>query len=62
MKEYEVTLWPNNQPPILVGYYKGNKANVKREICNKYSIDENDDALTIAENKGETPYKRWQKH
>ena len=62
MKTYEVSLRPNNQPPILIGYFKGNKKNIRREVCDKYSIDENDDSLSVVEDGDDTPIKRWKKH
>ena len=62
MKIYEVSLWPNNQPPILIGYFKGNNKNsVLREVCPKYSLDMEDDNVRIEEDGLDTPIKIWNK-
>lgn len=62
MKEYEVSLWPNNQNPILLGYYKGtNKKSVLERVCKENGIKIDDDCLCVIENSNNTPIKRWRK-
>lgn len=62
MKIYEVSLWPNNQPPILIGYFKGSSIKaVKKMICMEYNLDIKDKNLSVVKNEKDTPIKRWNK-
>lgn len=63
--KWEVTLWPNNQPPILVGYYEAISAkNAKiKAACEMTKIgcplnpwDEN---LSAVRKSNNTSYQRW---
>ena len=45
MKKYKVALWPDNQSPILIGYFD-NKSEIY-DYLNAISIDKNDECLFI---------------
>lgn len=64
---YEVTLWPNNQPPILLGYYRASSANVAKikaaaemtsQGCPLKATDPNLNAQPKSKNTG---YEKWQR-
>jgi hypothetical protein len=60
MKTYEVSLWPNNQPPILLGYYKGtSKEDVRKQLGKESFIDPHDENLYICLKSKNTPIERW---
>ncbi len=62
MKTYEVSLWPSNQPPILLGYFKGKKKNIIKLVCEENELSKKDEKnLTIEENGPNSPMKRWNK-
>ena len=61
LKTYEVSLWPNNQPPILIGYLKSiSKEKLLKEVCKEYNLKPG--GLSIVEDCDDTPIKRWDKH
>lgn len=63
MRKYEATLWPDNQPPILLGYYTDTtKANVKRRVCQEHRISLTDTNLTVILYTKNTPYKAFNKN
>jgi hypothetical protein len=59
--KWEVTLWPNNQAPIFLGVYSGTKQAIKEQVCAKFGISPDDDALCIMKDLPETGYKKWKK-
>lgn len=62
-KEWEVSLWPNNQPPILLGVYRADtKEEAKNRACVENGIQLDDDNLSVEENGKDTPMKRWKSH
>ena len=63
MRRYEASLWPNNQPPILLGYFHSATAkNVREMVAVENSLDVNDENLCIVVDDGNTPYKNWKKN
>jgi hypothetical protein len=67
MNLYEVTMWNNNQPPVLVGYYK---AETEREakVQAYYAMDKVGifcvpDSLGLRAEVATktTPYERWKR-
>ena len=59
---YEVTLWPNNQEPLLLGYYKaGSPAVAKKKAAKDCSLCADDDNLSAIPKSKDTPYERWQR-
>ncbi len=63
MKTYEVSLWPNNQSPILVGYFKADsKEGVKDKLKKEMPyIDTDDENLYICLKSKNTPLEHWRK-
>lgn len=60
---WEVSLLPNNQPPILVGYYDAPTAELAKKIaCKENSLDINDDCLCVEKNSKNTMIKRWKRN
>lgn len=65
MNLYEVTLWPNNQSPILLGYYKaetvnGAKRKAAEEMTNQgCSLKATDPNLDVRIKSKNTPYEKW---
>jgi len=60
MKTYEVSLWPNNQSPILLGYYKANTLKeAKKNACKENDIDFNDENLFVVLDSKDAPMRRW---
>lgn len=60
MTEYEITIWPNNQPPILLGYYKSShKAEALIRACREHNLRADDENIFIIKNRKDTPYKKF---
>jgi len=64
-KQWEITLWPNNQPPILIGYYW---AKSEKDAKSKAVLQMNQEGFNIstkdllAEIKSvNTSYQHWKK-
>jgi len=63
MKTYEASLWPNNQPPILLGYFQGTSMKAVREVValdNGIKVD--DENLCVVVDDGNTPIRNWRKN
>lgn len=59
---WEVSLWPNNQPPCLLGEYYAINAKVAMEMA-AIELQIKVDDCFCAELAGEnSPMKRWNKH
>jgi hypothetical protein len=62
MQLWEVSIWPNNQPPILLGEYYAASANTAKELAaieNQIKVDDCFCAELAGEN---SPINRWRKH
>lgn len=63
MRKYEASLWPNNQPPILLGYFlSANAKNVREMVALDNGIPIDCDDLCVVVDDGNTPIKNWNKH
>ena len=62
MKTYEASLWPNNQPPVLLGYFESATMKAVREmVALENGLDINDENLCVVVDDGNTPIKNWNK-
>ena len=62
VKLWEVSVWPNNQPPVLLGNYYATNATVAKELAavdNQMKVDDCFCAELAGEN---SPIKRWNRH
>lgn len=65
MSKWEVTLWPNNQPPILIGYYEADcSMDAKIKAAEEMTADgcqlsPNDENLSAVRKSDDTGYQRW---
>lgn len=62
LKLWEVSIWPNNQPPILLGEYYATSAEVAKELAavdNQIKVDDCFHADLAGEN---SPINQWRKH
>lgn len=63
--KWEVTLWPNNQLPILVGYYEANssmgaKVKASKEMTKDgCPIDPKDENLSVVRKSNNTSYQKY---
>jgi hypothetical protein len=57
---WEVSFWPNNQPPVLLGMYSApTEKEALKMACKENDISVKDKHLNIAKNSRWTPIKRW---
>lgn len=60
---WEVSLWPNNQPPSLLGEYYAVSAKAAIEMAGiEWDIKTDDDAFCAEPAGPDSPIKRWNKH
>lgn len=58
-KTWEVSIWPNNQPPFLLGYYTAKSGEKAKELASKENgipIDDNFVAKPVGK---KSPLNRW---
>ena len=58
-KSYELTLWPNNQPPVLLGYCLAeSKRKAQQKALDQHKLKKSD-PVQITLDGPKTPYKQW---